>query len=130
MNNKFIALVKHPVKFRMFLFLKLPSAYFSGVRVHEISVQKAVVTVPFKWFQSNKKISMLVVNLKATYFKKAVDKTYFTCNDGAAIQQTIEQAIITNQSQTITAKSVGLNKAGEPIATFEITWSFKTKTAN
>jgi len=29
----FIKLMKHPVKFRMFLFFKLPSAYFAGVRV-------------------------------------------------------------------------------------------------
>jgi hypothetical protein len=157
-TNAFIRLTKHPVKFRMFLFSKLPSAFFSGVRIKDADEDKCMVTVPYKWFSKNPfrstyfaclamaaemstgvlglmhiykrvpAVSMLVVKLEANYFKKATGLTTFTCNDGQAISNTIEKAIATGEGQTITAKSTGLNDAGEEVAVFLITWSFKAKT--
>jgi len=156
-KHQFIQLIQHPVKFRMFLFSKLPSAFFSGVRVKEIDELKAVVSVPFKWFSQNPfkstyfaclamaaemstgllammhtyksvpSISMLVVGLEANYFKKATGVTSFTCVDGTAISNTIQDAISSGEGRTIKAKSVGVNTAGELVAEFFITWSFKAK---
>jgi Domain of unknown function (DUF4442) len=147
----------HPVKFRFFLFAKLPSAYFSGVRVRSIDENKCEVTVPFKWFSQNPfrstyfaclsmaaemstgvlamghlykrkpSVSMLVIKTDAEYFKKATDRTTFTCEDGGLLKQMIEEAIATGEAKTITVKSTGKNKAGELVAEFKITWSFKTK---
>jgi Domain of unknown function (DUF4442) len=147
----------HPVKFRFFLFAKLPSAYFSGVRVRSVDENKCEVTVPFKWFSQNPfrstyfaclsmaaemstgvlamghlykrkpSVSMLVIKTDAEYFKKATDRTTFTCEDGALLKQMIEEAIATGEARTITVKSTGKNKAGELVAEFKITWSFKTK---
>ncbi|HLK27113.1 MAG TPA: DUF4442 domain-containing protein [Puia sp.] len=152
--------MKHPVKFRMFLFSKLPSAFFSGVRLKDIDEEKCAVTVPYKWFSQNPfrstyfaclamaaemstgtlglmhiykrtpAVSMLVIKLEANYFKKATGVTTFTCADGKEIQQTIENAIANGEAQTIIAKSVGLNEAGEKVAEFFVTWSFKKKTKN
>jgi hypothetical protein len=146
-----------PVKFRMFLLSKLPSAYFSGVRVKSLDENKCEVTVPFKWFSQNPfrstyfaclsmaaemstgalalghlykrkpAISMLVVKTEGEYFKKAVDTTTFTCDDGPGIKRMIEEAVVTGEPRTIRAKTVGRNKAGELIAEFFITWSFKAK---
>jgi hypothetical protein len=156
-KQQFIQLIRHPVKFRMFLFSKLPSAFFSGVTVMEIEESKAVVSVPFKWFSQNPfkstyfaclamaaemstgllammhtyksepAISMLVVGLEANYFKKATGLTVFTCEDGLAIRITIEEAINSGDGKTIKAKSTGRNQAGELVAEFFITWSFKSK---
>jgi hypothetical protein len=156
-TSSFIKLMKHPVRFRMFLFAKLPSAFFSGVRIKDVDEAKCSVTVPFKWFSQNpfrstyfaclamaaemstgtlglmhiyKRqpfVSMLVIKLEANYFKKAVGVTTFTCSDGKKIQETIEKAIANGEAQTIIAKSVGVNEAGETVAEFFITWSFKKK---
>ncbi|MBS1666218.1 MAG: DUF4442 domain-containing protein [Bacteroidetes bacterium] len=153
----FIKLIKHPIKFRMFLFSKLPSAFFSGLRVAVLNESKCTVTVPYKWFSKNPfrstyfaclamaaemstgvlalmhvykrkpTVSMLVIKLEADFFKKATDITSFTCEDGEAIRQSIENAIAYNLPQTIIAKSLGLSKNGEPVAAFQITWSFKAK---
>lgn len=150
-------LIKHPVKFRMFLFSKLPSAFFSGVRVNAIDETKAVVAVPYKWFSQNPfkstyfaclamaaelstgllammytfksvpPISMLVVGLEAKYFKKASGLTVFTCENGEAIRTAIEDAINSGEGRTIRAKSEGRNHEGELVAEFFITWSFKAK---
>jgi acyl-CoA thioesterase FadM len=157
--SNFFKLINNRFKFNIFLFSKLPSAYFSGVRVQYADEEKCEVTVPFKWFSQNPfkstyfaclsmaaemstgvlglahihgrkpGVSMLVVNIKGDFMKKAVGKTTFTCNDGIAIKQTIETAITTGEGKTITAKSTGVNEQGEVVAVFEVTWSFKAKQA-
>ena len=153
----FIKLVKHPFKFRMFLLSKLPSAYFTGVRVKEVDEKKCVTTVPYKWFSKNPfrstyfaslamaaelstgalalahlykrkpTVSMLLVKLEAEYFKKAVDRTKFVCEDGDLIRKTIEETVATGEARTVRAKSTGINQAREVVAEFFITWSFKAR---
>ncbi|MEI9943596.1 MAG: DUF4442 domain-containing protein [Chitinophagaceae bacterium] len=156
----FIKLIKHPFKFRMFLFSKLPSAYFAGVRVKEISESRCVVTVPFKWFSQNPfrstyfaclsmaaemstgalamgylykrkpPVSMLVIRVDSEYFKKATGKIFFTCDDGQLFKKAIEETIETGEARTVKAKSTGKNKDGEVVAEFFITWSFKRKASS
>src|ERR687898_257461 len=104
---KFLRLIDHPIKFRLFLLSKLPSAFFAGVRVLKADEEKCSVKVPYKWFsqnpfrstyfaclsmaaemstgvlamahtyKSNPAVSMLVVGLEANYFKKATGLTTF-----------------------------------------------------
>ena len=149
-----------PLKFRMFLLSKLPSAYFSGVRVKSLDENKCEVTVPFKWFSQNPfrstyfaclsmaaemstgalalghlykrkpAVSKLVVTTQGEYFKKAVDKTTFVCEEGSQIKRMIEEAVESGEGRTIRAKTIGKNKAGELVAEFFITWSFKSKKIN
>ena len=78
-------------------------------------------------YQRNPPVSMLVVKVESEYFKKATDKTFFTCEDGLKIKGSIEQAIQTGESKIIRARSVGKNDAGIIVAEFFITWSFKSK---
>ena len=161
-NNpgKFLSLVNNPFKMGFYLFFNLPSAFFSGVRVLLADENKAVVTVPYKWFSknpfrstyfacqamaaemstgvlamahvygSNPKVSMLVLKVKGDFTKKAVGKTHFTCEDGPLIKQAIADAIRTNEGKTVTAKSYGRNSDNEIIAEFDITWSFKAKSSS
>ncbi|MCW3090675.1 MAG: hypothetical protein JWP81_1744 [Ferruginibacter sp.] len=156
-KQQFINLVRHPVKFRIFLLSKLPSAFFSGVKVRYIDAAKTEVSVPYKWFsqnpfkstyfaclamagemstgllgmlhthQSSPPISMLVIGLEGKYYKKATGLTTFTCEDGEAINATIQDAINSGEGRSIRAKSAGKNEAGELVAEFFITWSFKAR---
>ncbi len=153
----FIKLVKHPVKFRVFLFTKLPAAYFSGVRVRELDEHRSRVSVPYKWFSQNPfrstyfaclamaaemstglfgsmnvykrkpEVSMLIVNLEASYFKKATGRTHFVCEDGALFQKAVDDSVTTGEAKTVKARSVGKNEKGEIVADFFVTWSFKVK---
>jgi hypothetical protein len=153
----FIKQMKHPVKFRMFLFSKLPAAYLAGVRVRDIDEKRCVVTVPYKWLSQNPfrstyfaclsmaaemstgslamahlykmqpAVSMLVVKVESEYFKKATGRTTFICEDGALFEQAINDTISTGEARTVKAKSVGRNKEGDIVAEFFITWSFKVK---
>jgi len=72
-------------------------------------------------------VSMLVVKVEGEYFKKAVGLSTFVCEDGQQIKTTIEQAVQTNEPKTFRARSLGKNEAGEVIAEFFITWSFKAR---
>jgi len=158
-TTAFIRLLNNPFKFRLYLFAQIPSAFFSGIRIREIDEAHSVVSVPYKWFSKNPfrstyfaclsmaaemstgvlamsyvyqrqpAISMLVVSMEANYFKKATGITLFCCTDGLGIKTAIERAIATSEGQTIKARSLGTNKAGEEVAEFFITWSFKVKTA-
>jgi hypothetical protein len=156
-NPDFIRLMNNPVKFRMFLFAKLPSAYFSGLRIRSMNESECTATIPYKWFSQNPfrstyfaclsmaaemstgslamanvykrkpQVSMLVVKTEGTYFKKATGVTYFSCVDGHELTVHIDRAIATGEAVTFTAKSTGTNSAGELVAEFLITWSFKRK---
>ena len=156
-KNKFLELVNHPFKFGMYLFYKLPAAFFSGVRVKTINDEKCITSVPFKWLTQNPfrstyfaslamaaemstgtlalsnvykrtpAISMLLVNMQANYFKKATGTIYFTCEQGKEIAMLVEEAIRTGEGKSIVIKSAGRNKAGDIVAEFLFTWSFKAK---
>lgn len=153
----FQSIASSRLKFGMFMLVKLPAAFFSGVRLRKISEQEAVVSVPYKWFSQNPfkstyfacqamaaemstgvlalgqlhhrkpPVSMLVTGLKASYFKKATERIYFTCAMGNEIKAAIEKAIATGEGQTIDAVSTGKTAAGELVSEFVITWSFKAK---
>jgi hypothetical protein len=151
----FIRLVNHPLKFRLFLFFKLPSAFFAGVRVKKMDQSTCTVIVPYKWFSQNPfhstyfaclsmaaelstgalsmahlykrqpPVSMLVVRVESEYSKKADNVTTFVCAEGDNIRRVIEDAITTGEGRIIRVQSTGKNVAGEIVAQFWITWSFK-----
>jgi hypothetical protein len=81
-------------------------------------------------YEHDPPVSMLVVNLEANFSKRAVARTVFTCSDGQSFRQTIEEALNSGESRTFRARSLGSNPAGETIAEFFITWSFKAKAAS
>lgn len=158
-QQSFFKLVHHPFKFNLFIFYKLPAAFFSGVRVRELTEERCITSVPYKWLTQNPfrsiyfaslamaaemstgvialsnvykrkpLISMLVTKMEAIYFKKATGAIFFTCEQGKDITSTIDEAIATGEGRSIVAKSTGKNKSGEIVAEFLFTWSFKSKTA-
>ncbi len=137
--------------------LKLPSAYFTGVRVKEISENSCTTTVKHRWINQNPfnsmfwavqgmaaelstgalvmafikendaNVSMLVANNKATFSKKAKGRITFTCNDGAAIKSAIKQTIANGEGQTCWMKATGTDAAGDIVSVFEFEWTVKRK---
>ena len=146
-----------PSKLNTFLFFKLPSAFWSGVRVKAISKEQCVVTVKHRWFNQNpfnsmyfavqamaaelttgalvmmqikesgKKISMLVANNNGNFTKKATGRITFTCKDGSVIKEAIHRTIVTGDGQTIWMKSIGVNEKGEQVSEMNFEWSIKLK---
>ncbi len=146
-----------PSKLNTFLFFKLPSAFWCGVRVKAISSEQCVVTVKHRWFNQNpfnsmyfavqamaaelttgalvmmqirnsgKKISMLVANNNGNFIKKATGRITFTCNDGHLIAAAIQRTIETGEGQVFWMKSIGVNEKGEQVSELNFEWSIKLK---
>ena len=146
-----------PAKLNTFLFFKLPSAFWSGVRVKAISTQECVATVKHRWFNQNpfdsmyfavqamaaelttgalvmyqikksgKKISMLVANNKGNFTKKARGRITFTCKDGHLIEEAIQRAISSGDGQTFWMQSIGTDEKGDQVSVMDFEWSIKIK---
>lgn len=146
-----------PAKLNTFLFFKLPSAFWCGVRVKSISDEKCVVTVKHRWFNQNpfksiyfavqamaaelttgalvmiqikksrQQISMLVSNNNGNFTKKATGRITFSCNDGNQIEEAIQKTIATGEGQIIWMKSIGINEKGDQVSELNFEWSIKIK---
>jgi hypothetical protein len=146
-----------PRKINIYLIFKLPAAFFTGVRVKDISASACTTTVRHRWInqnpfnsmfwavqgmaaelstgalvmsqiqQSGKNISMLVANNKGTFSKKARGRIYFTCNDGGLLVDAITKTIVTGEGQTVWMKSEGKDASGEVVSIFEFEWTLKLK---
>ena len=146
-----------PSKINTFLLFKLPSAYFTGVRLKSISESTCKTIVKHRWInqnpfksmfwavqgmaaelstgalvmakikESNKNISMLVANNKGTFSKKARGRITFTCNDGIIVDEAILKTISSGEGQTVWTKSEGKDTTGDVVSVFEFEWTLKVK---
>jgi hypothetical protein len=149
--------ITQALKFRLFLLQKLPSAFFAGLKIESFDEKHAAVTVKHKWFNQNPfrslyfaiqsmaaemstgllcygqlyqrkpAVSMLVLQVKGSFSKKATGKITFTCNDGAAIEEAVEEAVKSGNGTIVKCLSVGKDEISEIVSEFEVVWSFKTK---
>ena len=77
--------------------------------------------------ESNKKVSMLVAQNKASFTKKATGRIKFTCYDGNKVNEALQRTIDTGEGQTFWMKSVGINEDGVEVSVFEFEWTVKLK---
>jgi hypothetical protein len=143
--------------FNRFLLLKLPSAFFSGVRLRSLNDKCAVVTVtlnflnknPFKsmfWAvqgmaaelatgaiilsevrNSTMPISMLVTRNEAEFLKKAKGKITFTCTDVAFVKNQFASNLQSKTGTRFWMQSEGVDEQGEVVSRFRFEWSIKAK---
>lgn len=146
-----------PRKINSFVFFKLPSAWFCGVRLKAISAEESSVSVQLKWINQNpfnsmyfavqsmaaelttgalvmqsiqnedRNISMLVAENKAEFLKKAKGKIHFSCTDGKALEETMKLCITQKEGATIWMKSIGVNEQNEIVSKFQFKWTLKLK---
>ena len=146
-----------PFKFGLFKILKLPLAFLTGIKIKELTKISAVTSVEYKYLNTNpfdslyfavlamsaelstgmlalfsiakydQSISVLVVESSGKFYKKAVGKIDFICEDGELFQEGIEKCVQENESKIVKAKSKGFNQQNELVCEYEFTWSFKVR---
>lgn len=144
-------------KFNSFLFFKLPSAWWCGVRVKSIDQSSCMVSVKHRWANQNPfnsmyfavqamaaelstgamvidqirnsraKVSMLVANNKGNFSKKATGRINFVCNDGHLIADALKKTIETGEGQTFWMKAIGTNQDGVQVSEMDFEWSIRRK---
>ena len=157
-NSKFQNLVNNSFLFRIYLLKSLPMAFIAGVRVKELSSDKAITTIKFGWltqnpfrsmyfacqamaaemstgllvmnaiYNSSPAVSMLIIQNNARFLKKAVGKITFTCADGNHIKEIITKVKQGGEGGTTDLIAVGKDEKGDIVAEFTFTWSLKAKT--
>ena len=117
-----------PSQFNRFMFFKLPSAWWCGVRLKQIDSRSATTSVKHRWINQNgKNISMLVLNNKANFSKKARGRIHFTCEGGDQVAGAISRAAASGQGQTVWLQAIGKDTTGDTVSTFEFEWTLKVK---
>ena len=140
-----------------FLFFKLPSAYWSGVRVKSINDNECIVSVKLNWFNKNPfksifwavqgmaaelstgmlvskqisdrkiNVSMLVTSSSSNFYKKAVGRIKFNCVQGNELKNIFDKLDEKNPTNKITMFSRGIDEVGDVVSDFKFEWSFKRK---
>ena len=138
------------------MLFKLPAAWLTGVRLSLINEGKCEVKVRFKWINqnpyrsmfwavqamaaelttgmlltksiqdSNSDISMLLVSNKSSFYKKAVGKITFVCDEGEIAKQLINSTI-KNTTYKAWFKAKGYDEAGDQVSEFDFEWSCKKR---
>ena len=141
----------------LWLWRTLPLAAFAGLRVARLDGQGCSVRLPGGWRTQNPfrstyfaaqamaaemstgapaltlvadapaSVALLVVGLRATYFKKIVGESTFTFEDVDGMRAAVSRAAASEEPQLFVARSVGRDAAGDVGAEFDITWSFKRR---
>ena len=140
-----------------FLFFKLPSAYWSGVRVKSINDNECIVSVKLNWFNKNPfksifwavqgmaaelstgmlvskqisdrkiNVSMLVTSSSSNFYKKAVGRIKFNCVQGNELKNIFDKLDEKNPTNKIIMFSKGIDELGDVVSDFKFEWSFKRK---
>ena len=146
-----------PKGINIFTFFNLPSAWWSGVRVVKITPVTCEVKVHLLWINKNPfnsmfwaiqgmaaelstgvlimqeakdldiKISMLVINNKANFTKKAKGKLVFSCRPNDLIKNTFQNLLETKNPQTLWLQSRGIDEKGDTVSTFDFEWTLLLK---
>lgn len=144
-----------PLTFRLFLFFKVPLAYWAGLRLLEAGEDAVCIGIrhncinknPFRsiYFaaqsmaaeiatgllcrhhiqNAGRRVSFLVVNQEAVFLKKATGRIRFRCSEGQQVREALTQAFETGQGVTVTLSASGVDQAGDTVSRMKFTWSFK-----
>ena len=146
-----------PSRINVFNFFKLPSVWWCGIRVTKIDDISCQVKVVHRWINQNpfksmfwavqgmaaelttgvlimeaihnskRKVSMLVLNNRANFSKKARGKVLFECDEKQKLIKSMNTLIKTQEPQTILLTSKGIYQNGDIVSTFEFEWTLLLK---
>ena len=149
--------MKSPIQYNIYNFFKLPSVWWCGIRVKSVNEDSCLVSDKHRWINQNpfksmfwavqgmaaelstgillmneisrskKSFSMLVLNNKANFSKKAIGRISFSCDQGHQIRNSINLAISSKKPQTIWVNSSGIDSQGDTVSTFSFEWTLKLR---
>ena len=73
------------------------------------------------------KVSMLVISNSSKFFKKAVGKIIFKCNQGNEVKKIFDKLDKNKPTNKIILFSNGIDEVGDVVSEFKFEWSLKRK---
>jgi hypothetical protein len=153
----YIAKFKRPGIVRWFFIRHLPTLWWWGGKIDDISGDSAKVSIPYSWRTQNpfkstyfaaqagaaelstgmlvliatqdssRQYSTLITRQEGDFLKKATQRVVFQCEMGAEIRAAVERATTTGKPQTIDAVSRGIQADGVEVSRFVFRWSILAK---
>lgn len=155
---KYKTLWRETVKLWCFGIFKVPMIFWVRPRVLELTSQRAVIHIPLRFRAKNhlhsmyfgvlcvgaditggihmlyflqKKMgnfSFVFKDFQAEFLKRAEENVNFICEDGAAIEKTIAQALQTKNRENVLVQVLAMTaKSHDLVARFSLTLSLKAK---
>lgn len=146
-----------PKKINTFLLFKLPLAYIAGVRVFSIKSSEVIVKIKHRWINQNpfksmfwaaqgmaaelstgvlvmqaieeskERVSMLVTQQQANFYKKARGKIVFSCKSNINLNDLIIDSKEKGEGKSFQLISEGKDESGVVVSKFSFEWSLKVK---
>lgn len=143
--------------FRLFLLVKIPLGWASGMKVMALEADHATTTVAHRWLNQNPFKSMyfavmamaaelstgalalmaiegikpgvasIIVGMDGEFLKRATTRVKFTCSQGDKVFQAVDKCMATGESETVKLRTEGKTADGTIVAVFHFTWSFKQR---
>jgi acyl-coenzyme A thioesterase PaaI-like protein len=138
---------------------KVPMMTYAGVKLEEVDNEHCVIKIPltketknhlesmyfgalsigadaaggliayYRILQTGKPVSLVFKDFTANFLRRPLGDVFFTCNDGKAIGELVDQAIATGKRENMTV-TISATVEGEelPVAEFTLTLSLKLQT--
>jgi hypothetical protein len=146
-------------KIRIFLLRKLPLAFFAGLRLAELTDDSCKISLRHRWINQNpfrsiyfaallmaaelstgiivlreirrtgRKMSMLIVQMEASFVKKATGKIHFTCSEVSLCSDAVKESFEKDEGVAFSLVSIGTDAQGEKVAEVKFDWSVRPKKA-
>lgn len=146
-----------PSRLNIFTFFSLPSVWWCGVRITKIEANFCEAKVMHSWINQNPfksifwavqgmaaelttgvlimqaikqhglKVSMLVLNNRANFSKKARGKIVFNCDPKQLINKAFKGLLKGEKTQTFWLTSKGVDHNGNTVSSFEFEWTLLLK---
>jgi hypothetical protein len=139
-----------------YMFQRLPSIAFWGVKVKNLSDKESLITIKHRWtnqnpfgsiyfsalsgaaelstgvivqlhLQGRPTFSMLVVHSESFFYKKAKGLIKFECNEGDKVFTLIESLSSSGDSGEIVLNSKAIDENNIEVGNFKFKWSIKRK---
>ena len=153
-NNNAAAKLKKHFYFNLFLGLKLPTCFFWGIKLKELSDDSCSILIPFTWRTKNpfKSIyfaalagaaelstgliwvnllgfkapySILVKGCELSFVKKSTTGITFTCEDGPKAKNLAQQLQHPGDIIELKMTAIGRNESGITVAEMIFHWTVK-----
>jgi hypothetical protein len=146
-----------PFTQKLYYLRSLPIALITGIRLAHLDETVSIAEVPYRWMNKNPFASMyfavqsmaaelstaahvilslegfdsdvafIIVEVKASFVKKAQSKIIFTCMDYYRICETVKKLRTPGDTVAVKVETVGRDINEEEVAVFSFTWSFKLR---
>lgn len=131
--------------------------FLAGLKIDKVNENTCTTSVPFNWLTKNPfksmyfavqsmaaelstattcliatldqkpSVAFIIVDCKASFYKKATARVYFTCDDAKAAFDAVATCQLSDEPVTKTFKTIGKQADGTVVSEFHFTWSFKRR---